>query len=45
MGGCEDKTSAHETEVTPLEASAREWLAKTQHAGKGLASAVIICEL
>jgi hypothetical protein len=27
-----------------LEAIAREWLVKTQQAGKGLAGAVVICE-
>jgi hypothetical protein len=28
-----------------LEAAAREWLLKTQQAGKNLAGAVVICEL
>jgi hypothetical protein len=28
-----------------LEAIAREWLMKTQQAGKGLAGAVVICEV
>jgi hypothetical protein len=36
----------HEVEESPvLEAVAREWLVKTQQAGKGLAGAVVICEL
>jgi hypothetical protein len=36
----------HEAEEPPLlEAAAREWLVKTQQAGKGLAGAVAICEL
>jgi hypothetical protein len=34
---------AHESAL--LEAVAREWLMKTQQAGKGLAGAVVICEL
>jgi hypothetical protein len=35
-----------ETEESPLlEAVARERLVKTQQAGKGLAGAVVICEL
>jgi hypothetical protein len=35
-----------EAEKSPLlEAVAREWLVKTQQAGKGLADAVLICEL
>jgi hypothetical protein len=36
----------HEAEEYPLlEAIAREWLVKTQQAGKGIAGAVIIREL
>jgi hypothetical protein len=43
MGGCEDRTSAHEDEeFLLLEAVAREWLAKTQQAGKGLADAKFV---
>jgi hypothetical protein len=35
-----------EAKETPLlEAIARDWLVKTQQAGKGLAAAVVICEL
>jgi hypothetical protein len=35
-----------EAEESPLlEATAREQLAKTQHAGKGLVGAVVICEM
>jgi hypothetical protein len=35
-----------EAEESPLlEAVTRQRLAKTQHAGKGLAGAVVICEL
>jgi hypothetical protein len=35
MGGCEDRTSAHEAEESPLlEVVARERLMKTQEAGK-----------
>jgi hypothetical protein len=35
-----------EADVSPLlEAIAREWLAKTQQAGRGLADAMVICEL
>jgi hypothetical protein len=46
MRGCEDRTSEHEAEEFPLlEAVARERLVKTQQAGKGLAGAVVICEL
>jgi hypothetical protein len=46
MGGFEGRTSAREDEGPPLlEAVAREWLVKTQQAGKGLAGAVVICEL
>jgi hypothetical protein len=46
MGSCENRTGAHEAEESPLlEATAREWLVKTQQAGKGLAGAVVICEL
>jgi hypothetical protein len=44
-GGCEERTSAREAEESPLiEAVARERL-KTQKAGKGLAGAMVICEL
>jgi hypothetical protein len=32
-------------ESSLLEAVAREWLVKTQQAGKGLVGAVVICEL
>jgi hypothetical protein len=36
----------HEAEESPLsEAVAREWLVKTQQAGKSLAGAVVIYEL
>jgi hypothetical protein len=36
----------HEAEESPLlEAAARELLMKTQQAGKGLADAVVICEV
>jgi hypothetical protein len=36
----------HEAEISPLlEASSREGLMKTLQAGKGLAGAVVICEL
>jgi hypothetical protein len=36
----------HEAEESPLlEAAAREWLVKTQQAVKGLARAMVICEL
>jgi hypothetical protein len=46
MEGCEERTSVHETGESPLlEATAREWLGKTQQAGKSLAGAVAICEL
>jgi hypothetical protein len=45
-GGCEERTWAREAEESPLlEAVTREGLVKTQQAGKGLASAVVICEL
>jgi hypothetical protein len=45
-GVCEDGTSAREAEESPLlEAVARERLLKTQQAGRGLARAVVICEL
>jgi hypothetical protein len=45
-GGCEDRISAREAEEPPmLVAVARERLVKTQQAGKGLACAVVICEL
>jgi hypothetical protein len=34
----------HEGEESPLlEEVAREWVVKTQHAGKGLVGAVVIC--
>jgi hypothetical protein len=43
---CEDRTSAHEDEESPLlEAVVRERLVKTQQAGKGLAYAVVICKV
>jgi hypothetical protein len=46
MGGCEDRTWAHEAEKSQLlEAIAKEQLVKTQQVGKGLAGAVVICEL
>jgi hypothetical protein len=36
----------HEAEESALlEAVVREWLVKTQQAGKGLAGGVVICEL
>jgi hypothetical protein len=36
----------HEAEESPLlEAVAREWLEKTQQAGKGLVGAVVICNV
>jgi hypothetical protein len=45
-GGCEDRTWACEAEEYPLlEAVTRERLMKTQQAGRGLAGAVVICEL
>jgi hypothetical protein len=45
-GGCEERTLALEAEETPLlETVVRERLMKTQQAGKGLAGAVVICEL
>jgi hypothetical protein len=46
MGVCEERTWAREAEESPLlEAIAREWLVKTQQAGKGLVGAVVIFEL
>jgi hypothetical protein len=46
MGGFEDRTSVHEAEGSPLlEAVARKQLVKTRQAGKGLAGAVVFCEL
>jgi hypothetical protein len=46
MGGCEGKNLRRETDgSTLLEAVAMEWLVKTQKAGKGLAGAMVICEL
>jgi hypothetical protein len=46
MRGCEDRTCACEAEESPLlEAIGREWLVKIQQAGKGLAGALVICEL
>jgi hypothetical protein len=46
MGGCADRTWSREAEEYQLlEAVARERLVKTQQAGKGLAGAVVICEL
>jgi hypothetical protein len=45
-GVSEEWTWAHEVEEYPLlEAVTRERLVKTQQAGKGLAGAVVICEL
>jgi hypothetical protein len=45
-GGCDKRTLAREAEESPLlEAIARERLVKTQQAGKGVAGAVVICEL
>jgi hypothetical protein len=42
----EDRTRACEAEEFPLlEAAVREQLVKTQQAGKGLAGAMVICEL
>jgi hypothetical protein len=39
-------TRRREAEESPLlEAVCREWLVKTQQAGKGLAGAVVICEV
>jgi hypothetical protein len=46
MGGCENRTLARDAEESPLlEAIAREQLVRTQQARKGLAGAVVICEL
>jgi hypothetical protein len=46
MGGCEERTCVLEAEESPLlEAIARERLLKTQQVVKGLAGAVMICEL
>jgi hypothetical protein len=39
MGVCEAEESPQ------LEAIARQWLVKTQQAGRGLAGAMVICEL
>jgi hypothetical protein len=45
-GGCENRTSACEGEESPLlEAVARQRLVKTLQAVKGLAGAVVMCEL
>jgi hypothetical protein len=45
-GGCEVRTRSHEDEESGmLETVVREGLVKTQQAGKGLAGAVVICEL
>jgi hypothetical protein len=45
-GGCENRAWEQEAQESPLlEAFAREWLVKTLQAGKGLANAVVICEL
>jgi hypothetical protein len=45
-GGCGNRIGAREAEESPLlEAVARERLVKTEQAGKGLAGAVVICEL
>jgi hypothetical protein len=46
MESCEERTWAREAEESPLlEAVAREQMMKTQHAGKCLAGAEVICEL
>jgi hypothetical protein len=46
IGGCEDRTWAREAEESPLlEAVARERLVETQQTVKGLAGAMVICEL
>jgi hypothetical protein len=46
VGGFEDRTWGREAEESPLlEAGARERLMKIQQAGKGLAGAVVICEM
>jgi hypothetical protein len=42
MGGC-DVRSREDEESPLLEANAREQVLKIQQAGKGLASAVVIC--
>jgi hypothetical protein len=43
---CQERTLGREAEESPLlETVAREWLVKTQQDGKGLAGAVVICEL
>jgi hypothetical protein len=45
-GVCEEWTSAHEAEESPLlETVAGGRLVKTQYPGKGLAGGVVICEL
>jgi hypothetical protein len=45
-GVCEERTWGREGKESPvLEAVAREGLVKTQQFGKGLAGAVVICEL
>jgi hypothetical protein len=45
-GGCEERTLACEVEDSPLLRSVvRKWLVKTKQAGKGLVSAVVICEM
>jgi hypothetical protein len=45
-GLCEERNLAHEADESPLlETVARERLVKTQQAGKGLAGAVVICEV
>jgi hypothetical protein len=43
---CEDRTWAREAEESPLsETVSRKRLVMTQQTGKGLAGAVVICEL
>jgi hypothetical protein len=45
-GNCEDRTWAREAKEAPLLGTfASERLVKTKQPGKGLASAVLICEL
>jgi hypothetical protein len=46
MGVCEERAGGREAEESLLlEAVARERLVKTRQAGKGLAGAMVICEL
>jgi hypothetical protein len=43
---CEERTSSREAEESPLlEAVAKEWLMKTQQAGKRVSGSMVICEL